>query len=68
MKEKQRSLIFKIALLSPALLLTGVQSLSAILPELQTAYSDASKTLIQQFISFPTLAQVIPCLAGGLLA
>ncbi|MDY3679328.1 MAG: hypothetical protein SO046_08990 [Actinomyces urogenitalis] len=47
------SIIFKIALLSIALIISDVGAVSPVLPELQSHFPGVSQTLIQGFISFP---------------
>lgn len=62
------SIIFKIALLSIALIISDVGAVSPVLPELQSHFPGVSQTLIQGFISFPAIAGLVATLVAGALA
>ena len=61
------SIIFKIALLSIALIISDVGAVSPVLPELQSHFPGVSQTLIQGFISFPAIAGLVATLVAGAL-
>ena len=66
--NRERKLLFKMSLLSSSILLTGVNAVSAILPELQAVYSGSGKAVVQQFITAPAIAQMLACILCGILA
>ncbi|WP_448759780.1 MFS transporter [Actinomyces oricola] len=60
--------IFKISLLSIALMLSDVGAVSPVLPDLAAHYPDQDQASIQGFISFPAIAALAATITAGALA
>lgn len=61
------SLMFKTAILSSTLLLTGVGLGSVFLPSLKASYPDISDVMLKSFVSLPNATQLLALVLVGLL-